>query len=214
MFNRRVVLASAFASSNFLLTMSCAAQQSVEPYSDPSAADKWMRTWIDDLNKQPLTNTTKAVNGALHLGRFADPIYFLHQTIGWKPNADQAALYRAVPVPVGFVTDLASIPRAFWSLLRPDGIYSWAAILHDYLYWEQFVTRQQADDIFRFAMMDFKIEPAVIETVYLAVRTGGASAWTTNAELKAKGERRLLKLFPEDPTVTWAEWKLKPDVFG
>jgi len=214
MLTRRVVLGGAFASSSSLLTMSCAAQQTVAPYADPVAADKWMRAWIDAANKQTSTNATKAVNGALHLGRFADPMYFLHQTIGWKPNADQAVSYKAVPVPVGFVTDLASVPRAFWSLLRPDGVYSWAAILHDYLYWEQFVSRPQADEIFRFAMQDFKIEPTVIETLYLAVRTGGESAWTTNAELKAKGERRLLKLFPDDPTTTWAEWKVRPGVFG
>lgn len=214
MLNRRAILGGALTCPGSLLTIPCTAQPTGALYADPVAADKWMRTWIDASNKRPSTNATKAVNGALHLGRFADPIYFLHQTIGWKPSAEQATSYKAVPVPVGFVTDLASVPRAFWSLLRPDGIYSWAAILHDYLYWEQFVSRAQADEIFRFAMQDFKIEPTVIETLYIAVRAGGASAWTTNAELKAKGERRLLKLFPDDPTTTWAEWKARPGVFG
>src|SRR5689334_1061409 len=43
-----------------------------------------------------------------------------------------------IVVPAGFVTDLASIPRAFWGppfFLTPAGQYSRAAIIHDYLYW-------------------------------------------------------------------------------
>lgn len=33
----------------------------------------------------------------------------------------------------GFKTDLASIPRIFWSIFPPFGSYQDAAILHDYL---------------------------------------------------------------------------------
>ncbi|MDI5166053.1 DUF1353 domain-containing protein, partial [Salmonella enterica subsp. enterica serovar Montevideo] len=33
-----------------------------------------------------------------------------------------------IEVPVGFVTDLATVPRIFWSLLPPDGEYAKAAI--------------------------------------------------------------------------------------
>ncbi len=39
-----------------------------------------------------------------------------------------------IHVPAGFVTDLASVPRIFWTLLPPDGKYAKAAIIHDYLY--------------------------------------------------------------------------------
>ncbi|ECG8634089.1 DUF1353 domain-containing protein, partial [Salmonella enterica subsp. salamae] len=39
-----------------------------------------------------------------------------------------------IEVPAGFVTDLATIPRIFWSLMPPDGKYAKAAIIHDYLY--------------------------------------------------------------------------------
>ncbi|EOD5071623.1 TPA: DUF1353 domain-containing protein [Salmonella enterica subsp. enterica serovar Enteritidis] len=38
-----------------------------------------------------------------------------------------------ISVPAGFVTDLATVPRIFWTLLPPDGKYTKAAIIHDYL---------------------------------------------------------------------------------
>jgi hypothetical protein len=33
----------------------------------------------------------------------------------------------------GFPTDLASVPRIFWALLPPHGVYEQAAVLHDWL---------------------------------------------------------------------------------
>lgn len=35
-----------------------------------------------------------------------------------------------IRVPKGFVTDLASIPRALWSVFPPDGDYAKAAVVH------------------------------------------------------------------------------------
>nr|WP_246752119.1 DUF1353 domain-containing protein [Bradyrhizobium diazoefficiens] len=80
-------------------------------------------------------------------------------------------------VPVGFVTDFASIPRAFWSLLRPDGIYAYAAVIHDWLYWEQDRSKDTSDMTLKFAMQDFKIDAVTINTIYAGVRAGGGSAW-------------------------------------
>lgn len=40
---------------------------------------------------------------------------------------------RYVTVPAGFVTDGATVPRMFWSIFPPWGIYGQAAVLHDYL---------------------------------------------------------------------------------
>ena len=53
-----------------------------------------------------------------------------------------------ITIPKGFVTDLTSIPRFFWSAFPKSGPYMSAAILHDYLYWDQRCTREQADRIF------------------------------------------------------------------
>lgn len=171
---------------------------------DIEATDRWMTEWFKNQ---------RAVSGPLNLTRFADPVYIVTKPIKWTPNPPQKQTYQAVNVPAGFVTDLASIPRIFWSMLRPDGNYCYAAIIHDYLYWEQPVSRNTADEIFRFAMEDFKVNRATIETIQRAVQRGGGSAWEANAKLKKKGEKRLLKRFPEDPTTRWADWKNREDVF-
>jgi hypothetical protein len=168
-------------------------------------AEQWMSAWM---------NGGKDVSGALLLRRFKDPMYILEEPILWRPSADTLEPLPKIVVPKGFVTDLASIPRAFWSLLRPDGEYAYPAIIHDYLYWTQKTSREQADLILRLAMKDFEIDSATALTIYKLVRVGGASAWQANFDLKMQGERRTLKRFPEDPRVTWAIWKKESDVFA
>lgn len=172
-------------------------------YSDKDETDKWIRRWMEKL---------KSVNKPLHLGRFADRTYFLLKEVGWEPNKGQEAL-GAVAVPPGFVTDFASIPRIFWSILPPDGDYTYPAIIHDYLYWEQPVSRSDADTILKYAMEDFKVSTPKIAAIYSGVRAGGGIAWDNNAALKKAGEKRTLKTWPSDPTVRWEEWKKKPGVF-
>lgn len=110
-------------------------------------------------------------------------------------------------------TDFASIPRLFWSLLRPDGLYAYAAIIHDYLYWQQFLPRSKSDEVLKLCMQDFGVGAFRKWVIYFAVRLGGAGAWSDNAALKAAGEKRILKRFPEDPTTQWAQWKTRPDIY-
>lgn len=172
-------------------------------YSNKDETDNWITRWMQSL---------QSVNKPLHLGRFADRTYFLLKEVGWEPNKGQEAL-GAVSVPPGFVTDFASIPRIFWSILPTDGDYTYPAIIHDYLYWEQPVSRSDADTILKFAMGDFKVSTPKIAAIYSGVRAGGGIAWDNNAALKKAGEKRTLKKWPSDPTVRWAEWKKKPEVF-
>jgi hypothetical protein len=172
--------------------------------ADPSVVAAWMDAWMSEQ---------KAVVGNLHLSRFVEPIYYLLKPTAWLPDKGQENL-RAVTVPVGFVTDFASIPRVFWSMLRPDGNYTHPAIVHDYLYWTQTGPREEADKIIKIMMEDFSIDATTITTIYTAVRTFGGLAWDQNAKLKSNGERRILKVFPENPLMTWEEWKKRPGVFG
>jgi Protein of unknown function (DUF1353) len=131
-----------------------------------------------------------ASSSRLLLGRFRDPWYYLIEPIYWIPNIDQRGHFQRVAVPKGFVTDLASIPWQFWSVLRPDGEYAYAAIVHDYLYWAQTRTRLVSDEILKSSMEDFNVDKLKIQTIYGAVRAFGESAWNENARLKANGERR------------------------
>ncbi|WP_206001977.1 DUF1353 domain-containing protein [Paraburkholderia aromaticivorans] len=160
-----------------------------------------------------MQTATKGVSGPLRLMRFLDPMYALLDPITWRPSTESENPYPTVIAPRGFVTDLASIPPIFYSLLRPDGRYAYAAIIHDYLYWEQNTKREDADEIFRFAMVDLGVSPLQTATLYNAVRRFGESAWKSNANQKANGEKRILASFPNDPTVTWDVWKRTPDVF-
>ena len=167
--------------------------------------ETWMKTWMDaEGARQPV--------GSLYLGRFADPIYFLTKPITWKPNKGQEK-YREVTVPTGFVTDLTSIPRAFWSLLRPDGQYVYAAIVHDYLYWFQERSREESDMILKLGMQDFAVAQSTVYSIYQAVNLAGDPSWRENARLRKAGEKRVLKRIPDDPRTTWAEWKRDSENF-
>src|SRR5947199_120869 len=78
----------------------------------------------------------------------------------WKPNAGQT--FKPVGVPEGFVTDLTSIPKIVWGFnLRPEGPYAYAAVVHDFLYWTQDRSRDEADKIFLIAMGDSKVGAAL-----------------------------------------------------
>jgi hypothetical protein len=173
-------------------------------FDDSPDKERWMDEWMQQ----------RTLVGQLYLSRFVEPVYFLVQPIAWVPNAQQAATYPAVRVPNGFVTDFASIPRLFWSALRPDGEYAYAAIVHDYLYWQQLRPRHVADDVFLLAMQDHGVDATTAKAIHVAVRMFGASAWNGNAELRKQGERRVLARFPDQPTTRWSEWKKRPDVFA
>lgn len=167
------------------------------------AMEAWMKEWM---------SISRAPGGMLRISRFREPIYFLTAPISWTPNPGQER-YEAVTVPPGFVTDFASIPRVFWSVLRPDGEYAYAAVIHDYLYWTQTRSRKEADDILKMAMEDFDVGTVTVGTIYNAVRMGGQMAWNGNADKKRIGEERVLTRFPQDPRITWEDWKQRPGVF-
>jgi hypothetical protein len=88
----------------------------------------------------------------------------------------------AIKVPTGFVTDLASIPRVLWPVLPPFGKYSWAAIIHDWLYSEHRLgkahySRAYADAILLEAMRDCNVSRPVQWVVWMGVRIGAWTAW-------------------------------------
>ncbi len=140
-------------------------------------------------------------------------MYFLLEPISWTPRFTEARKLSNVTVPKGFVTDLASIPPMFYSFLRPDGEYAYAAIIHDYLYWEQNVSIDTANGILKAAMQDLKVDPFKVEAIYSAVSWGGQKYWDQNKKLKEQGERRYLQEFPPTAAVSWEDWKKRQGVF-
>lgn len=176
-------------------------------------AKKSAEKWMDRLMARHRPGAEQ-LGGTLYVGRFRDPMYFLTKSISWGPSGDQVGKFEKVEVPAGFVTDFASIPQSFWSELRPDGDYAYAAVIHDYLYWTQAGKRDVADQILDFGMQDLKVDRVIRAAIYRAVRLFGGLAWRQNARLKTHGERRILKIYPDDPTMLWGDWKKRPEVFA
>jgi hypothetical protein len=165
--------------------------------------------WMDEATGA----TLERAGGVLTVTRFADPFWYLKEPIEWTPD-DPGQGLPTVTVPVGFVTDFASIPRALWTSLPRDGDYVWAAVVHDYLYWFQKTSKEVADNVLNAAMGNFNIPFLTRTAIYQGVALGGASSWANNAQLRQNGEKRILKKLPDSPTITWAQWKTKPDVFA
>lgn len=81
-------------------------------------------------------------------------------------------------VPMGFVTDFASIPGMLRGVLSPTGPYAAAAVVHDYLYRvPNGRSRVLCDAIFAQAMVDAGVPWWIRAVVYGSVRVGGWLAW-------------------------------------
>lgn len=88
-----------------------------------------------------------------------------------------------IEVPKNFVTDGASIPKAFHNVLGPFGPYFEAAVIHDWGYssLNDTFTRKQVDLIFKEAMFNAGIGWGTRETIYRAVRLFAAHKFRGNA---------------------------------
>lgn len=203
--------------------VSAASDQSSDP---PKVSPETKHDFIEAAMKEDEEETRRQVqemsNKGIHpfmivstLVPFGDWDFYYVKGGGitWGPDTGGDLRKIEVTVPEGFVTDLASIPRAFWSIRRPEGRHAFAAVVHDFLYWTQTKTRVEADNIFKQAMLDSRVGTLEAESLYQAVRQFGGAAWENNKKLKKNGERRILKTFPTDYTVSWNEWKKLPDVF-
>jgi hypothetical protein len=136
--------------------------------------------------------------------------YYTDGQIYWFPNEGQKL--PEVTVPHGFCCDLTSIPQFFWSFGLPrTGRYAYAAIVHDYLYWDQTLSsRQQANEILYAAMLDSGVSGITREVINLGVSKipyFSKDAWDKNTAAKKAGAKRILKVFPpRDKIVSWADW--------
>lgn len=112
-------------------------------------------------------------------------------------------------VPEGFVTDFASIPRPLWPIYPKTGRYQLAAVVHDFLYWEQSTTRKEADQIFLEGMKESEVPTKDRSIIYSAVRGGGESAWKKNKEQRDAGQPRIIPSEYRDlpANTTWEEYR-------
>lgn len=94
----------------------------------------------------------------------------------------------------GFVTDFTSVPRVFWWIIPRWGKYGNAAVIHDWLYWEQGARdRQEADSILFEAMGVLGVSEWKKQIIYHAVGWFGWIAWFRNAADKNNRFDRIIK---------------------
>ena len=109
---------------------------------------------------------------------------------GLEWRVDRPVSYHAdngdvVHVETGFVTDLASIPRALWIFWPPEGLYTEPAVVHDQMYRQQAFTRLRCDQIFMEAMTDWGVGRFTRWIIFAGVRAGGWAAWNQHKKENA-----------------------------
>ena len=98
----------------------------------------------------------------------------------------------SIVVPRGFVTDFASIPRALWWWQSKTDRNEPAAIVHDYLYWDQSCSKDEADAVIYLAMEDSGVSNFNRSAIFLGVHWLGDSPFAKNTAAKKRGESRFL----------------------
>jgi hypothetical protein len=84
--------------------------------------------------------------------------------------------YISVTIPIGYVTDWATVPRLMWPIVPPTGKYNKATGVHDYLITEFLdkglpdVTSAQVDAEFRHAMRDCGVRLTLRWVMWAGVR--------------------------------------------
>jgi hypothetical protein len=84
-----------------------------------------------------------------------------------------------VEIPLGFLTDGASVPKIFWNIIPPWGRYGQAAIVHDWLCENLYfldendqkvpITRKRCDQTLYEAMQVLGVPPTTAKMIYGAV---------------------------------------------
>ena len=105
--------------------------------------------------------------------------------IGSYPSSE------VIRVPKGFVTDFASVPRIFWSILPPYNRYGKAAVLHDFCYYKGFCTRKRCDDLFLEAMEVWTVPKWKRLVMYWAVRLFGRRAWKRYRKMETRNNSKV-----------------------
>jgi hypothetical protein len=97
----------------------------------------------------------------------------------------------AIVVPAGFITELASVPKRLqWWNAKTAAASIAPAMIHDYLYWTQPCTRDEADAVLHAAMRAAGRDAAKANAVYQAVSRTGAATYKDNLDKRRNGEVR------------------------
>jgi hypothetical protein len=129
-----------------------------------------MGKFLTDLEVRQIEDTSEQGRGTW---RLLAPLRY---------QADNGFVYE---VPVGFVTDFATVPRIPLIFDLDGDRGNLAGTLHDWLYTapHPVASRAIADSMLREALLAQGCPSWVAWTFYIGVRIGGASHWQTNQPL-------------------------------
>lgn len=143
------------------------------------------------------------------VGLFGDPLvlqagapdfWYVSTALIWVDDE-----FGTLTCPVGFRTDLASIPRALRAVpfLDPNGLSRRPAVMHDWLYAWRVLGKAKADAFLRAALIAEGASKATAATFYYAVDIFGGGAWDSDAG--------ALTTVDFEPGGFYAAWKATPD---
>lgn len=132
--------------------------------------------------------------------------WYLRSEFGYDRGAKGSG--NTIMVPIGFCTDFASIPRPFWAILPKWGKYGNAAVIHDFLYFIQDLSRKEADGVLREAMGVLNVVAWQRCSIYHAVRWFGFIAWCANKQKKKAGYSKIATVAPEKSVDIPSHWKI------
>lgn len=137
------------------------------------------------------------------MGRFLDGLVVSPLSDGRTWYLTQAFRYEraaadTITVPDRFETDFASIPFPISAVLPSWNTYGPAAVVHDWLYWDQPMPRHAADHVFLDAMTTLEVGALTRTLLFLGVYLFGFVAWWQNQRIKREGHARL-----RPPGVAW-----------
>ena len=121
--------------------------------------------------------------------------WFLREDFGYDIGSEGSG--DPIDVPVGFLTDFASVPRPLWWLFPMWGRYGNAAVIHDFCYWQQTLSRRRADQVFLEAMEVLGVGRGTRTMLFAAVRIFGWLSWWGAQRRRARG---LAKVSERAPT--------------
>ncbi|MBQ5946089.1 DUF1353 domain-containing protein [Massilia sp. ST3] len=130
------------------------------------------------------------------------PLFMVAHPLRFTPTNSASR----IQVPAGFVTDLASIPPQLWWWQAPHGKTMAPAIVHDYLYWQQTCSKDEADAVFYVLLRELGMGHFEAKAIYIGVRTSEADeSWEKNKHARGGGEVRFF-------TRQYADFLLEQDV--
>jgi len=99
-----------------------------------------------------------------------------------------------VTIKNGLITDGASIPRIFWSIIGcpTSGKYVGSALIHDGLYSSEIIPRKHADDLFLDMLKHNDVGYVKRYLMYFAVRLGGYFVWKKHKEKEVHENRKFI----------------------